>query len=71
MVDFKKTEQLYIKQGLVYQKKPHEIEFERWYKSVTNPHKEDRPAYWEANRSRTRIILLLPDTRTKKRRASS
>ena len=40
MVDFKKTEQLYIKQGLVYQKKPHEIEFDRWYKSVTNPHKE-------------------------------
>jgi hypothetical protein len=41
MVDFKKTEQLYIRQGLVYQKKPHEIEYERWYKSVTNPHKKD------------------------------
>jgi hypothetical protein len=28
----------------VYQKKPHEIEYERWYNSVTNPHKKDRPA---------------------------
>ena len=37
MVDFKKTEQLYTKQGLVYQKKPHEIEYDRWYNSVTNP----------------------------------
>ena len=44
MVDFKKTEQLYTKQGLVYQKKPHEIEYDRWYNSVTNPHKKDRPA---------------------------
>ena len=63
MVDFKKTEQLYTKQGLVYQKNPHEVEFERWYKSVTNPHKKNRPATG-GNRSRTRIILLLPDTRT-------
>jgi hypothetical protein len=39
MVDFKKTEQLYTKRGLVYQKKPHEVEYERWYNSVTNPHK--------------------------------
>jgi hypothetical protein len=37
MVDFKKTEQLYTKRGLVYQKKPHEVEYERWYNSVTNP----------------------------------
>ena len=44
MVDFKKTEQLYTKQGLVYQKKPHEIEYDRWYNSVTNPHKKNRPA---------------------------
>ena len=44
MVDFKKTEQLYTKQGLVYQKKPHEIEYDRWYNSVTIPHKKDRPA---------------------------
>jgi hypothetical protein len=63
MVDSKKTEQLYTKQGLVYQKKPHGVEYERWYNCVTNPHKKDRPATGR-NRNRTRIILLLSDTRT-------
>jgi hypothetical protein len=52
MVDFKKTEQLYTKQGLVYQKNPHEVEFERWYKSITNPHKKDRPASGQTDEER-------------------
>ena len=57
MVDFKKTEQLYTKQGLVYQKKPHEIEYDRWYNSVTNPHKKDKPAAWKQKQNENHFII--------------
>jgi hypothetical protein len=43
MPDFKNTEQLYSKQGLVYKKQYHEIGYENWYNSVTNPHKRNTP----------------------------